>query len=167
MNTAFGCYARVPPSPCCVSGRRKVFGACAGCVPYMVSGLGWWSWSWLRWCPSACPWCREHTSRPARRRPSRRPPAEPPVWCWRHTGGCNFFSFYDTLYFYSNNFRANLVCSTLFKTQLDYNEGVDPSQGGSEEMGVTAKGLNTYDRVIFQFFFFNKFAKMSTFVFFY
>ena len=29
-----------------------------------------------------------------------------------------------------------------------------------------AKGLNTYDRVIFQFFFFNKFAKISTFQFF-
>ena len=29
-----------------------------------------------------------------------------------------------------------------------------------------AKGLNTYDHVIFQFFFFNKFAKMSTFLFF-
>ena len=33
-------------------------------------------------------------------------------------------------------------------------------------MSVTAKGLNTYDHVIFQFFFFNKFAKISTFVFF-
>ncbi len=29
-------------------------------------------------------------------------------------------------------------------------------------MSVTAKGLNTYDHVIFQFFFFNKSAKMST-----
>ena len=29
-----------------------------------------------------------------------------------------------------------------------------------------AKGLNTYDHVIFQFFFFNKFAKISTFLFF-
>ena len=33
-------------------------------------------------------------------------------------------------------------------------------------MSVTAKGLNTYDHVIFQFFFFNKFAKISTFLFF-
>lgn len=33
-------------------------------------------------------------------------------------------------------------------------------------MSVTAKGLNTYDRVIFQFFFFNSFAKIFTFVFF-
>ena len=30
-------------------------------------------------------------------------------------------------------------------------------------MSFTAKGLNTYDHVIFQFFFFNKFAKISTF----
>ncbi len=29
-------------------------------------------------------------------------------------------------------------------------------------MSVTAKGLNTWDHVIFQFFFFNKSAKMST-----
>ena len=34
-------------------------------------------------------------------------------------------------------------------------------------MSVTAKGLNTYDHVIFQFFFFNKFAKISTFLFFF
>ena len=33
-------------------------------------------------------------------------------------------------------------------------------------MSVTAKGLDTYDHVIFQFFFFNKFAKISTFQFF-
>ena len=31
-------------------------------------------------------------------------------------------------------------------------------------MSVTAKGLNTYDHVIFQFFFLNKFAKISTFL---
>ncbi len=29
-------------------------------------------------------------------------------------------------------------------------------------MSVTAKGLNTWDHVIFQFFFFNKSANMST-----
>ena len=34
-------------------------------------------------------------------------------------------------------------------------------------MSVTAKGLNTYDHVIFQFFFLNKFAKNSTFLFFF
>ena len=33
-------------------------------------------------------------------------------------------------------------------------------------MSVAAKGLNTYDHVIFQFFFFNQFAKISTFLFF-
>ena len=33
-------------------------------------------------------------------------------------------------------------------------------------MSVTAKGLNTCGHVIFQFFFFNKFAKISTFLFF-
>lgn len=31
-------------------------------------------------------------------------------------------------------------------------------------MGVTAKGLNTHDHVIFQFLFSNKFAKTSTFL---
>ena len=34
-------------------------------------------------------------------------------------------------------------------------------------MSVTTRGLNTYDHVIFQFFFFNKFAKYSTFLFFF
>ncbi len=66
---------------------------------------------------------------------------------------------------------AFLIKSNQYnQTQLDSNEGVEPSQGWSEEMdstwvkymSVTAKGLNTWDHVIFQFFFFNKSAKMST-----